>query len=185
MCLDIFPGCVERKRSKATMESAGLEAGVYFIINRWRADQGESRAGQYVGFIGHDVQLEATPVGWQLVPAGKPNRFFVRNMWRPGEDSRYGLHLGFRSRDLKLEDCAVPWEITPVEGRSDRWCMRNYWREGDDDRSGEFVSFSGQQLKLCCCGTSFKNKESLKSHIRKKHPRSTGSLESESYHVSD
>ena len=56
------------------LEAAGLEAGVYFIINRWRADQGESRAGQYVGFIGHDVQLEATRVGWQLVPAGKPNR---------------------------------------------------------------------------------------------------------------
>ena len=129
------------------LEAAGLEAGMYFIINRWRADQGESRAGQYVGFIGHDVQLEATPVGWQLVPAGKPNRFFVRNMWRPGEDSRYGLHLGFWSRDLKLEDCAVPWEITPVEGRSDRWRIRNYWREGDDDRSGEFVSFSGQQLR--------------------------------------
>ena len=31
------------------LEAAGLEAGVYFIINRWRADQGESRAGQYVG----------------------------------------------------------------------------------------------------------------------------------------
>ena len=42
-----------------------------------------------------------------------------------------------------------------------------------------------KKLKLCCCGTSVKNKESLKSHIRKKHPRSTGSLESESYHVSD
>jgi len=32
-----------------------------------------------------------------------------------------------------------------------------------------------KKLKLCCCGTSFKNKESLKSHIRKKHPRSTSS----------
>ena len=47
----------------------------------------------------------------------------------------------------------------------------------------------GAQKKLkqlnsndCCdtCGTSFKDKESLKRHIRKKHPRSTGSLESES-----
>ena len=34
-----------------------------------------------------------------------------------------------------------------------------------------------KKLKLCCdtCGTSFKDKESLKRHIRKKHPRSTSS----------
>ena len=34
---------------------------------------------------------------------------------------------------------------------------------------------------VCCdtCGTSFKNKESLKRHNRKQHPRSTGSLESD------
>ena len=41
-----------------------------------------------------------------------------------------------------------------------------------------------KKLKLCCdtCGTSFKDKESLKRHIRKKHPRSTGSLESDLNH---
>ena len=37
-----------------------------------------------------------------------------------------------------------------------------------------------KKLSLCCdtCGTSFQDKESRKRHIRKKHPRSTGSLES-------
>jgi len=44
-----------------------------------------------------------------------------------------------------------------------------------------------KKLKQCCdtCGTSFKDKESLKRHIRKNHPRSSGSLESESSHVSE
>ena len=32
-----------------------------------------------------------------------------------------------------------------------------------------------KKLKLCCCGTSFKDKESLKRHNRKQHPRSTSS----------
>jgi uncharacterized C2H2 Zn-finger protein len=32
-----------------------------------------------------------------------------------------------------------------------------------------------KKLKLCCCGTSFKDKESLKRHIRKQHPQSTSS----------
>jgi len=37
-----------------------------------------------------------------------------------------------------------------------------------------------EKLSLCCdtCGTSFQDNESLKRHIQKKHPRSTGSLES-------
>ena len=57
----------------------------------------------------------------------------------------------------------------------------------DTVREGAQKKLKKSEERLCCdtCGTSFKDKESLKRHIRKKHPRSTGSLESESYHVSD
>ena len=62
-----------------------------------------------------------------------------------------------------------------------------YHREGMDVAGLALKAFdlvreaTENKLNNCCdtCGTSFKDKESLKRHIRKKHPRSTGSLEPE------
>jgi hypothetical protein len=52
----------------------------------------------------------------------------------------------------------------------------------DTVREGAQKKLKKSEERLCCdtCGTSLKDKESLKRHIRKKHPRSSGSLESES-----
>jgi hypothetical protein len=98
----------------------------FYIRNRWRCDQNESRCDQHLSFTGDNVKLYAKDnttdlVPWKLIPVpGKTGEFYIRNRWRCDQnESRCDQHLSFSGDNVQLAakdntTDLVPWKLIPV-----------------------------------------------------------------------
>lgn len=130
----------------------GPQPGLYYIINRWRASEGEEREGRMLGLrdagfftSGDEACLGArwgeeagNKVVWEIVPTGLADAehcFFLIN--REGgqteqTDGRAGRLLGFRrGKYVVLEPVSgdpIPWQLipathfNPTTGLPESWC---------------------------------------------------------------
>ena len=135
------------RQGTAGPSADGREGGMlFYIVNRWKAENGEGRNGKLLGFSGENVSLESCwgdasgdKAVWELFPA---------DTWDPNTKTRVAPgQWNSKIGSSGAAGAAAPTELDAAG------CQMYYvvsrWRADDaEGRSGRMLGFGGNTCKL-------------------------------------